>query len=127
LPKFIESIGEPKTDPPLKMLKCLVSKLERETSLSEILHYLAEIERRRIFAIEGFGSLFDYCVKILGYSEGGANRRIQSMRLLRELKPKQAEAIEEKIESGALSLSVVAQAASFIYRNLERAKMPGTR
>ncbi len=87
----------------------LVAK-ERKLS-TEILHHLMEVERRRLYALRGFSSLFDYCVKSLGYSESAAQRRISSMRLLREIPE-----VKEKIESGVLSLSVLSQAQSF-FRN----------
>ncbi len=87
----------------------LVAK-ERKLS-TEILHHLMEVERRRLYAIRGFPSLFEYCVKKLGYSESAAQRRISSMRLLREIPE-----VEEQIQAGRLSLSVLSQAQSF-FRN----------
>ena len=80
---------------------------ERET-LTKILHHLREIERRRIYCDAGCASLFEYAVKCLHYSEGQAGRRIQAMRLIKEVPE-----IEQKIESGALSLSNISQAQSF--------------
>ncbi|MDR3608238.1 MAG: HNH endonuclease signature motif containing protein [Oligoflexia bacterium] len=82
---------------------------------AEILHYLREIERRKLFADLGYGSLFEFCVRELKYSESAAQRRISSMRLLKELP-----ALEAKIETGALSLTVVSQAQTF-FRNEEKA------
>jgi len=90
-------------------------RIERETT-QQILHHLLEIERRRIFAAFGFSSLFDFCVKKLGYSESGAQRRISSMRLLKSLGSEKSAVIEQKIQDGKLSLSVVSQAATFIQR-----------
>lgn len=72
--------------------KYLVSK-EREISL-KILHHLKEIERRRLFSDLGFGSIFDYTVHELGYSEPAAARRINSARLLRDMPE-----IEEKLKT----------------------------
>ena len=80
---------------------------ERSVTL-EILRHLREVERRRLYAGRSYPSLFEYATRELGYSEGAAQRRISSMRLLKELPE-----LEPKIESGALSLSVVAQAQSF--------------
>jgi hypothetical protein len=84
--------------------------LVREESriITEILHHLREIEARKLFASLGYCSLFEYAVKDLGYCEASAQRRIASMRLIKEL-PK----IEEKIKNGELSLSVVAQAQTY--------------
>ncbi len=53
---------------------------EREATSQVILH-LAEIDRRKIYAIEGYSSLFNYCVEKYHYSESAAYRRIQVARL----------------------------------------------
>jgi hypothetical protein len=80
---------------------------EREMTL-QILHHLKEVERRRLFASLGYSSLFDYATKELGYCAASACRRIDAMRLLKELP-----SLEEKIQEGKLSLSTVARAQSF--------------
>jgi hypothetical protein len=90
----------------LTKTRSLVREESRVTT--EILHHLREIESRKLFASLGYSSLFDYAVKDLGYSESSAQRRIASMRLLKVLPQ-----VEEKIKSGELSLSVVAQAQSY--------------
>src|SRR5690348_12586469 len=71
---------------------------ERKLTL-EILHHLQEISRRRLYAYRGFGSLFEYVTKELGYSDAAA------MRLLTEIPE-----METKIKTGAISLSIAAQA-----------------
>jgi 5-methylcytosine-specific restriction endonuclease McrA len=68
--------------------------------LTKILHHLREIERRRLFCTLQCGSLFEYAVKHLKYSEDQAYRRIQAMRVLKELPE-----IEAKITSGELNLT----------------------
>ncbi len=78
---------------------------EERRATVEVLRLLREIERRMVYAELGFPSLFAYCTVELGYSEAAASRRIEAMRAMRDV----AE-IEEKIESGELSLSTVAQA-----------------
>jgi len=80
----------------------------------EVLRFLREVEKRMLFAELGYSSLFAYTTGELGYSEAAASRRIEAMRAMREV----AE-LEPKIESGELSLSVVAQARVAI-RNHER-------
>lgn len=87
----------------LSIIKDLVAK-EREC-LVEILRLLREVERRKLFSDLGYKSLFDYTVKELKYSEGQAGRRIQAMRLLKELPQ-----LEHKIQSGTLSLTNISQA-----------------
>ncbi len=60
-------------------------KEERRIQI-ELLNHLHEIEKRKLFLEIGFGSLFDYVVKELGYSESAAYRRIQAMRLLKAVR-----------------------------------------
>ena len=79
---------------------------ERET-LTAMLHHLREIERRRLFSDLGYKSLFDYTVRELTYSEDQAYRRINAMRMLKEMPQ-----IEEKINDGSLSLSALSVANS---------------
>ena len=81
----------------------------------EVLRHLQEIERRKLYAFK-YGSLFDYAVQELHYSEAAASRRIQAMRLIREI-PEMA----PKIESGALNLTNVCQAQSF-FRDMKKAE-----
>src|SRR5665213_3415553 len=77
---------------------------EREI-LVAILHHLREIERRKLYSMLKYSSLFEYAINELKYSEAQAMRRISAMRLLRDLPQ-----IEEKIASGALSLTNLALA-----------------
>ena len=99
----------------LAQTKSLVQN-EREL-VAAILRHLHEVERRRLFSELGYKSLFDYAVKELKYSEGQASRRIQAMRLLKELPQ-----LEEKIETGALSLSNLSQAQSYFREAVKSAK-----
>jgi 5-methylcytosine-specific restriction endonuclease McrA len=93
----------------VELLSCTQELVKEERLLSiEILQHLMEVERRRLYATRGFPSLFEYCVRALGYSESAAQRRISSMRLLREIPE-----VEAKICDGKLSLSVISQAQSF--------------
>ncbi|MDZ4676573.1 MAG: HNH endonuclease [Oligoflexia bacterium] len=83
---------------------------EREI-LSQILHHLREIERRRLFSKLKYSSLFAYALKELGYNEDQAYRRIQAMRLVKELPE-----IEEKINDGSLNLTHLGMAQSLFKR-----------
>lgn len=87
-------------------LKTLVQE-ERKITI-EILTLLRTVEIEKVFAHMGYPSHFEFCTKELGYSEGAAQRRISAMRLIKEIPE-----AKEKIESGALSLSVVSQIQSF--------------
>jgi hypothetical protein len=83
------------------------SRQERALSL-EVITLLREIDARRLYLGLGFGSLFDYVTKELGYEESAANRRIAACRLIREVPE-----VEEKIKAGKLSLSNIVQAQVF--------------
>jgi hypothetical protein len=86
--------------------KILITR-EREL-LTRILHHLKEIDRRKLYSELGYASMFEYCVRELGYSEASAHRRIKSARLIEEIPE-----IEEKIENGTLNISNIAQASTF--------------
>ncbi len=82
-------------------LKSLVTS-EREI-LSDILVHIKEVDRRKLFLVFGFGSLFEYLTKSVGYTNGCAQRRIDAARLSLEVPD-----VILKIESGELNLSQVA-------------------
>lgn len=75
----------------------------------EVLLHLQEIERRKLFLELGFGSLFDFTTKELGYSESAAYRRIQAMRLMKAVPE-----VKHKISEGSLTLTTAAQMQTFI-------------
>ncbi len=81
--------------------------MERELT-AEVLKMLQEIDRRKLFAVRGYSSLFLFCVGFLGYPEASAQRRVASVKLLNQLPE-----VEGKIRSGDLTLSNIAQAQSF--------------
>ncbi len=86
----------------------------------QILHHLKEIDRRKLYSDMRFSSLFEYCVKELGYSESSALRRITAARLLKD-HPQ----IESKIQDGSLSLTNLTRANQFFRShesNLEEKK-----
>ena len=47
-----------------------------------LLAYLAEVDARRLYAEQACTSMWDFCVRRLGMSEGEANRRIAAARVL---------------------------------------------
>ena len=77
-----------------------------------VLEHLREVERRRLYSDFKRSSLFDYAVNELGYSEDQAHRRIQAMRLMKDLPE-----VKEKLSSGALSLTNAAKAQSLFRRS----------
>src|SRR4051794_63869 len=90
----------------LNELKRLV-QIERETTL-EVLHYLREVESRRLFAECSFSSMHDYCTKELKYSSAAAYRRIEAMRLLKDCPE-----VESRVASGELNLTTLASAQTY--------------
>src|SRR3990167_2890816 len=77
---------------------------EERKLLLEILHHLREIDRRKVFADLKYDSLFKYCVWGLGYSEGQAQRRINAMRMIKDLPEIENKVVEGKVNLGQLSL-----------------------
>jgi len=69
-----------------------------------LLRHLYEINRRRIYGLLGYGSIYDYCVKQLKYTKCEAYLRLKAMRLMQG-----SEVIEKAIGDGRLSLSNAAQ------------------
>ncbi|MCB0323125.1 MAG: HNH endonuclease [Bdellovibrionales bacterium] len=70
--------------------------------IREVVFHLAEMERRRLYAVLGFSSLYDYSIRELGYSKSAAMRRIRAARCIERF-PHAA----EKWERGELSLNVI--------------------
>src|SRR5262249_16282709 len=91
--------------------------IERET-VAKILRHLLTVESEGIHLEMSYSSLFEFCMKELDYSEDEAVIRIRAMRLM-----KSVPSIESKIESGELSLSVLAKAQS-AFRKEEQNKRP---
>lgn len=73
---------------------------------TKLLPHLKEIDKRKLYCDLKYPSLFEYVVRELGFSEPSAARRINAARLLNDMPE-----IEEKIESGILSLSNLSTAA----------------
>lgn len=85
----------------------LVMKLEvfvgtERGVLARMLAHLGEVQERRLDLRAGCSSLFDYCLRRLGLSEGEAFRRVTAARLARRFP-----AIFRGIEAGSLHLTGV--------------------
>jgi 5-methylcytosine-specific restriction endonuclease McrA len=80
---------------------------ELRVTLSLIEH-LEEISRRMLYAELGYASLWEFATRELGLSEGAAQRRIQAMRLVRDVPEAKV-----ALKSGTLSLSNAAKVQSF--------------
>ncbi len=73
----------------------------------ELLHHIREIDARKLYA-DGHASLHEFLVQELKYSDGAAHRRIQAMRLVRDLPE-----AEDKLRSGAITLTTASQLQNF--------------
>ena len=74
---------------------------EREIT-AELIRYLHEIEERKSYLQAGYPSLFMYCNKELGYSEGAAFRRSEAAKALSSCPE-----IYEQLKSGAVTLCAI--------------------
>ena len=93
------------TDPELHVrLKALAAQ-ERE-SVADIVEHLAELERRDTVTDTGCGTLFDYCRRVLGYSEAAAFLRIRAARAALV-----SHRVVEDLRSGAVHLDAVMRLA----------------
>jgi hypothetical protein len=87
-----------------------VIRLERESTL-KIIKLFQEIYDRKLYLDRGFPSFYEMATKHFGYCAGSAMRRINAMKLVREMPQ-----FEKQIESGKLSLCVAADVQSFFYQ-----------
>jgi len=84
-------------------------KLKVETekrTTAEIIEFVKEVERRRLFIKLEFNSLFDFMTEYFGYTPGSAQRRIDAARLLRDIPE-----VKRDLESGDLNLMQVSALA----------------
>jgi len=96
-----------------ELLKSIEVAVENERdSTIIVLRHLKEIEDRRLHLDLGFKSLFEYCYIQLKYSRAESYARIASMRLMKDVKT-----VEEKIETGKLSLTHAVDLFSSINKN----------
>jgi hypothetical protein len=84
----------------LTSLKSLVGEGNR--ILADVIAYLAEVEERRIHLELACSSMFDFCLKKLGMSDGEAFRRIAAARLVRRFP-----GVLDAIASGIVNLSSI--------------------
>lgn len=106
-------IDDPRSLTDDKIHERLVVLVEEERKCTlRVLAHLREVERRMLYAKAGYQSLFEYCTTHLKYSEGGAQRRISAMRLL-----KSHPSIKNALHDGSLSLSVACMSNTFFRRH----------
>ncbi len=77
-----------------------------------VLDHLCEIQARQLYLTRGYGSLFDYVVRELGYTAAAAWRRIKAMRLSTQIG-----VAGELLRDGSLALSNAAQLQNLFERS----------
>ena len=80
-----------------------LDKIETET-VSKLLLFLGEIDKRKLYLEAGYSSLFSYCTEKLGYSENIAYSRITVCRLIRKYPVVQDYFLSKKTNLTNLSL-----------------------
>jgi hypothetical protein len=91
--------------------------VERTATL-EVVRYIGEIYRRRLYLECGYSSLFEMLTRYFGYCNGSAQIRINSMRLLKEVPE-----IAEKLQTGELTLTNASQVQSFFWAEQKDSKI----
>lgn len=81
---------------------------EERLATTVVVKYFQEIYDRKLYLHRGYPSLFEMATKQFGYCAGAAQRRISSMRLIKDLP-----VVESMMESGALSLTAAATLHGF--------------
>jgi hypothetical protein len=86
-----------------ELLERIVSSLAAERAgLAALIGYLSEVEERRLHLAAAYSSMFEFCTKRLGLSEGESFRRLTAARLVRRFP-----AILELVERGSIHLSAL--------------------
>src|SRR5580700_6327257 len=91
----------------IEKFKILV--LHERKITAEVVDYLREIDRRKVYLELGYTSSFSFLTKGLGYSPSAAQRRIDSARLM-QMVPE----IKNDLQAGSLNLTQVAIIAQAI-------------
>jgi 5-methylcytosine-specific restriction endonuclease McrA len=95
----------------IELYKRILQTRDSERRLEvDFLLYLREVEKRDLHLEWGYSSLFTYLVNSLGYSEGGASRRVRVSRLIEEY-PEMVEMLKTG-STNLTSLSYVAKVLS---------------
>ncbi|MBK7960342.1 MAG: HNH endonuclease [Bdellovibrionales bacterium] len=83
----------------------LLNRAAEERRLThQILQLIAEVDQRKLYLPMAQASLFDYLVKLIGYTPASAQRRIDAARMMQQVPE-----LGSKIEDGSLKLSQVSQ------------------
>lgn len=87
--------------------------VKRERQITrEVVEYIREIVRRRIFLDRGFPSVYAYLIEKYGYSRTAAARRISAAKMLHAVPE-----VKDKISDGQVNLSTLNQLSRVIQQN----------
>src|SRR6478672_4056059 len=86
---------------------------DAQGALVQLLLFLGEVNRRRLYAVQGFGSLWAF-VRSLGFSEGQCSARVVGARVLRRFAW-----VADDLASGTLHLTAVAMVGRRVLRTDE--------
>ena len=104
----------------LARLPLLRSKERKATA--EVVVYLAEVDRRRLFLKSACSSLYSFCIERLGYSEDAAMKRMRVARLYQQFPQ-----VLDDLESGAIHLTGLFLLASHLTADNADALLAETR
>ncbi len=91
------------SDQELHLQALSLAQRERAATLA-LLNHLSEISRRKLYARRGFGSLWEYTVKALGYSDSQACERIRAMEFMMRNSKTQEAVTKQKINLSQASM-----------------------
>ena len=91
-------------------LTLLAAKNEKSATLV-LLEQLMIVEEKRVYAIMGYSSLWEYVHKELKYSEPQTSERVSAMRLM-----KRVPEVKKELEAGKLTLTTTAKLATHVKR-----------
>ncbi|OGR59408.1 MAG: hypothetical protein A2X36_12700 [Elusimicrobia bacterium GWA2_69_24] len=94
---------------------------ERENA-AEVVRVLMEVDRRKLFAAMGYHSLFDYCMRFLGYSEDESAKRIHAARAAERFP-----SIVTRLEEGKTSLTAINLVAPLLTAENHRSVLDAAR
>jgi hypothetical protein len=88
-------------------------------ALTMVLQHLQEIDLRGLHFKSGCGSLTEYAQVTFGYTESEAHKRVSAMRLLKDIPQ-----IEEKLQSGSLTLTSLSIASTYFNHSKKTLERP---
>ena len=89
----------------------VIAASSEKTATLLLLEHLTEIDRRRLYAVKGYSSLWLYVNQALGYSETQASERVSAMRLIVKIPE-----VKKELEAGNISLTTTAKLAAHVRR-----------